>query len=82
LLAAYEATGHLTYLDRAEKLATHITQRQAALSGGLVWEHYHADWSIDWDYNKEDSSNIFRPWGFQPGHQTEWAKLLLILERH
>ncbi|MCM3061032.1 AGE family epimerase/isomerase, partial [Bacillus subtilis] len=47
-----------------------------------VWEHYHADWSIDWDYNKEDSSNIFRPWGFQPGHQTEWAKLLLILERH
>ncbi|MBZ5794859.1 AGE family epimerase/isomerase [Burkholderia sp. D-99] len=82
LLAAYEATGHLTYLDRAEKLASHITQRQAALSGGLVWEHYHADWSIDWDYNKEDSSNIFRPWGFQPGHQTEWAKLLLILERH
>ncbi|CAB3968091.1 MULTISPECIES: AGE family epimerase/isomerase [Burkholderia] len=82
LLAAYEATGHLTYLDRAEKLASHVTQRQAALSGGLVWEHYHADWSVDWDYNKEDSSNIFRPWGFQPGHQTEWAKLLLILERH
>ena len=21
-------------------------------------------------------------WGYQPGHQTEWAKLLLILERH
>jgi mannose/cellobiose epimerase-like protein (N-acyl-D-glucosamine 2-epimerase family) len=64
------------------KVASHITQRQAALSGGLVWEHFHADWSVDWDYNKEDSSNIFRPWGFQPGHQTEWAKLLLILERH
>ena len=27
-------------------------------------------------------TNIFRPWGFQPGHQTEWAKLLLILDRH
>jgi mannose/cellobiose epimerase-like protein (N-acyl-D-glucosamine 2-epimerase family) len=52
------------------------------LSDGLVWEHYHADWSIDWHYNESDSSNIFRPWGFQPGHQTEWAKLLLILERH
>jgi mannose/cellobiose epimerase-like protein (N-acyl-D-glucosamine 2-epimerase family) len=25
---------------------------------------------------------LFRPWGFQPGHQTEWAKLLLILDRH
>lgn len=82
LLAAYEATGHLTYLDRAEKVATNIVQRQAALSQGLVWEHFHADWSVDWEYNKEDSSNIFRPWGFQPGHQTEWAKLLLILERH
>ncbi|KVE26817.1 N-acylglucosamine 2-epimerase [Burkholderia singularis] len=82
LLAAYEATGHLTYLDRAEKVATHIVQRQAALSNDLVWEHFRADWSVDWEYNKEDSSNIFRPWGFQPGHQTEWAKLLLILERH
>ena len=26
--------------------------------------------------------SLFRPWGFQPGHQTEWAKLLLILHRH
>ncbi|MGN4192382.1 AGE family epimerase/isomerase [Burkholderia gladioli] len=82
LLAAYEATGELRYLDRAELVATNITRRQAALSQNLVWEHYHADWSIDWEYNKEDSTNIFRPWGFQPGHQTEWAKLLLILERH
>ncbi|MEA3089712.1 MAG: hypothetical protein QOJ04_1054 [Caballeronia sp.] len=82
LLAAYEATGHVLYLDRAEKIAGNITLRQARLSDGLVWEHYHADWSIDWHYNESDSSNIFRPWGFQPGHQTEWAKLLLILERH
>jgi mannose/cellobiose epimerase-like protein (N-acyl-D-glucosamine 2-epimerase family) len=82
LLAAYEATGHLVYLDRAERVATNMTIRQAKLSQSLVWEHYHADWSVDWHYNEEDSSNIFRPWGFQPGHQTEWAKLLLILERH
>ena len=26
--------------------------------------------------------NIFRPWGYQPGHLTEWAKVLIILERH
>ena len=63
-------------------MASNITLRQAKLSQGLVWEHFHADWSVDWHYNEEDSSNIFRPWGFQPGHQTEWAKLLLILERH
>jgi mannose/cellobiose epimerase-like protein (N-acyl-D-glucosamine 2-epimerase family) len=82
LLAAYEATGNVRYLDRAEQVATHITQRQAALTGGLVWEHYRADWTVDWDYNKENSNDIFRPWGFQPGHQTEWAKLLLTLHRH
>lgn len=82
MLAAFEATGEMKYLDRAELLAEHICNRQAALAGGLIWEHYHADWSVDWDYNRDDKTNIFRPWGFQPGHLTEWAKLLLILERH
>ena len=23
---------------------------------------------------------MFKPWGFQPGHQIEWAKLLLQLD--
>ena len=82
LLAAFEATGQPRFLDRAEQLADHITRRQAALAGGLVWEHYGADWAVDWDYNRDDKTNIFRPWGFQTGHLTEWAKLLLILERH
>lgn len=82
-LAAYEATGEQHFLDRAALVAQHITVRQAALTDGLmIWEHYHPDWSVDWDYNRNDMSNIFRPWGYQPGHFTEWAKLLLILERH
>jgi mannose/cellobiose epimerase-like protein (N-acyl-D-glucosamine 2-epimerase family) len=82
LLAAFEATGERHYLERAATLARNIAVRQAALANGLVWEHYRADWSVDWDYNREDKTNIFRPWGYQPGHLTEWAKLLLILERH
>jgi mannose/cellobiose epimerase-like protein (N-acyl-D-glucosamine 2-epimerase family) len=83
LLAAFEASGEQRFLDRAEILATNVAQRQAALADGvMIWEHYKADWSIDWDYNRHDSSNIFRPWGYQPGHFTEWAKLLLNLERH
>jgi len=81
-LAAYEATGQERFLDRAVLVATNITQRQAALTGGLmIWEHYHSDWSVDWDYNRDDMTNIFRPWGYQPGHFTEWAKLLILLER-
>ena len=82
LLAAYEATGETRYLHRAETLARNITVRQAELAGGYVWEHYSSDWSVDWDYNRDDKTNIFRPWGYQPGHLTEWAKLLLQLERH
>ena len=82
MLAAYEASGDARYLERALTLAQNMTQRQAAQADGLVWEHYDRDWNIDWDYHRDDPKHLFRPWGFQPGHQTEWAKLLLILDRH
>ena len=82
MLTAFEASGEARYLDRAYALADHMTRRQAAKAGGLVWEHYDSRWEPDWDYNRDDPKHLFRPWGFQPGHQTEWAKLLLILERH
>src|SRR5205814_5827055 len=68
---------------RAELLAHNVTRLLDERAGGILWEHYHADWSPDWDYNKHDKSNIFRPWGIQTGHLTEWAKLLLQLDhRH
>ena len=82
MLAAFDASGERRYLDRALTLAGHVTRRQAAQAGGLVWEHYDADWNVDWTYHLDDPRHLFRPWGFQPGHQTEWAKLLLILDRH
>ncbi|MEO8747884.1 MAG: AGE family epimerase/isomerase [Rhodanobacter sp.] len=82
MLAAFEASGQRRYLERALLLAEHMTRRQAAKADGLVWEHYDANWDIDWEYNRDDPKHLFRPWGFQPGHQTEWAKLLLILGRH
>jgi mannose/cellobiose epimerase-like protein (N-acyl-D-glucosamine 2-epimerase family) len=81
LLAAHDATGREHFLDRAARVAEAIVQRQAALSDGMIWEHFKPDWSVDWEYNKGDvSGNIFRPWGYQPGHFTEWARLLLELE--
>lgn len=82
MLAAFEAGGEKRYLDRALQLADRMTRQQAAKAGGLVWEHYDRDWNVDWDYNRDNPKHLFRPWGFQPGHQTEWAKLLLILDRH
>ena len=82
LLAAFEATREPRYLDRAMTVADAMTRRQAAQAGGLVWEHYDENWNIDWNYHRDDPKHLFRPWGFQPGHQAEWAKLLLMLERH
>ena len=82
MLTAFDAHKNLRYLDRALTLADRMTQQQAAKANGFVWEHYDARWNIDWNYNRDDPKHLFRPWGFQPGHQTEWAKLLLILDRH
>jgi len=90
-MAAFRATGERHYLDRAVALAHQVTgtfaSRSAALPGvhadcaALVWEHFRADGTIDPDFNRDDPANLFRPWGFQIGHQTEWAKLLLQLDR-
>jgi mannose/cellobiose epimerase-like protein (N-acyl-D-glucosamine 2-epimerase family) len=82
MLLAYEATSDDQFLDRAYTLAHKIAVEQADKSDGLIWEHFKPDLSIDWDYNKDDPKNLYRPWGFQPGHQTEWTKLLLILHSH
>ncbi len=82
LIAAFEATQEPRFIERAEQLAHGITVRLAEPNGGDVWEHYRADWTPDWDYNRDDRSNIFRPWGCQPGHFTEWAKLLCQLDAH
>lgn len=79
LLVAWQATADVKYLDRAEQLANRFAFELAAQSDGQIWEHYDADWNVDMLYNIDSPNDRYRPWGFQPGHQTEWAKLLLIL---
>jgi len=82
MLAAYEATADERYLDRAYALSRKFAVELAGKSDGLIWEHFTEQLDIDWAYNKDDPKNLYRPWGFQPGHQTEWAKLLLNLHQH
>jgi mannose/cellobiose epimerase-like protein (N-acyl-D-glucosamine 2-epimerase family) len=83
-MAAFEATGDERFLQRALSLAEAVTGGLAGLAGGLVWEHYRlgadARWVVDWEFNRGDKTDIFRPWGYQTGHLSEWAKLLLQLE--
>ena len=82
LIAAYEATGDRQFLDRALQVADAICRRQARQGGGWIWEHYDSQWRVDLDYHRDDPKHLFRPWGYQVGHQTEWAKLLVLLERY
>lgn len=82
MLAAFDATGSNHYLQRSYQLAYKVTVELADKSDGLIWEHYTKDLDIDWNFNKHDPKNLYRPWGFQPGHQTEWTKLLLTLHSH
>jgi len=79
MLAAWQATQDVKYLDRAELLARRFTFELASQSEDKIWEHYDTNWQVDMDYNIDSPNDRYRPWGFQPGHQTEWSKLLLIL---
>jgi mannose/cellobiose epimerase-like protein (N-acyl-D-glucosamine 2-epimerase family) len=81
LLAAHAATGEALYLARATTVAESITHRLAEAHGGLVWEHYTSDWAPDTEFHRGERGDVLRPWGIQPGHLAEWAKLLLALER-
>ncbi|QIO21388.1 AGE family epimerase/isomerase [Haloarcula sp. JP-L23] len=80
-LVAYEVTGEQHYLDRAETVAKRLCV-DLSTDDGRLWEHFETDWTPDFDYNRDDPAHQFRPWGYQPGHHIEWAKLLSVLDRH
>jgi mannose/cellobiose epimerase-like protein (N-acyl-D-glucosamine 2-epimerase family) len=82
MIAAFEATGERKFLERAHRIARALTVTLAARTDGLIWEHYDRMWNQDFEYNRNDPTNKLRPWGYQPGHFTEWAKLLLMINRH
>ncbi len=79
LIAAWQATDEERYLNRAEVLANRFCFELAEQSDGLIWEHYDSNWIVDMQYNIDKPDDLFKPWGFQPGHQVEWTKLLLQL---
>ena len=73
--------GHKRFLERAELLAQRFAVELAAINKGLIWEHYDTNWQLDMQYNIDKPDDLFKPWGFQPGHQVEWTKLLLTLNQ-
>ncbi|MDN6640352.1 MAG: AGE family epimerase/isomerase [Tetragenococcus sp.] len=81
-LTAYEATNDEKYLDRAYQLAKGVAKNLMPQTEGLVWEHYDSSFHPDWDYNKGLTQDEFRPYGFIPGHQFEWSKLFIWLDKY
>lgn len=80
-LAAFEVTGDHRLLERASRIAAHIAGGAASAEAG-AWrlpEHFDENWQPVWDFNRNDPRHAFRPYGSQPGHWLEWAKLLLQL---
>jgi len=76
LMAAFEATGDRSYLDKAERIADLIINRNARKLGWRVAEHFDSNWVLDEGYRGAD---MFRPAGTTPGHWLEWARLCLQL---
>lgn len=81
LIAAFQATGDVTLRDRALAIARTLWHKLAPMGEGWLWEHYDRNWHIDFDYHRDRPDDLFRPWGFQIGHQTQWAKLMVKLSR-
>lgn len=76
LMAAFEATGDKSYLDKAEAIAELIIHKRAGELDYRVAEHFDEDWQLDLEYQ---GSEMFRPSGATPGHWLEWARLVLQL---
>ena len=76
LMAAFEATGERSYLEKAERIAWLIIHKAARAEGWRVAEHFDGLWQVDRDY---DGDPMFRPAGTTPGHALEWARLLVQL---
>lgn len=76
LMAAFEATGERSYLDKAERIADLIIRRRAGENGFRVPEHFDTEWVLDKGYL---GNQMFRPAGTTPGHWLEWSRLVLQL---
>lgn len=74
LLAAYEATGRQSFLQKAGRILDFFVYGVASQNNHRIPEHYSADWSIDCAYTGDP---MFRPPGTTPGHSFEFARLLL-----
>lgn len=78
-LAAFDATKDSEYLRRAASIADRVVNHSARENTWRIPEHYTPDWRVDMEYNRDNPTDPFRPWGATPGHGFEWTRLILQL---
>jgi sulfoquinovose isomerase len=78
-LAAGDVTGDPVWHARAALIASRLIDTYARANSWRIPEHYDAAWRPRLDYNIDNPSDQFRPYGTTPGHSFEWARLLLDL---
>ncbi len=76
MLAAYDATGDVAWLERTQRVATFFAV-QARATNWRIPEHYDEHWIPDLDFNIERPDDQFKPYGATVGHALEWARLML-----
>lgn len=78
-LAAADASGDDVWRTRALRIADWLINTVARANDWRIVEHFHADGSVDLEYNADEPAHQFRPYGATIGHSLEWSRLLLHL---
>lgn len=74
-LAVADATGDLTYRQRAGRIIDHVV-KWAKENGDRIPEHFTKEWVADLECNADKKDDPFKPYGATPGHGIEWARLI------
>ncbi len=78
-LAAADATGDRSLLDRALRIVTRVVHDLGPAHDWRLPEHFDERWTPLLDYNVDQPAHPFRPYGATIGHWLEWARLALHL---
>jgi mannose/cellobiose epimerase-like protein (N-acyl-D-glucosamine 2-epimerase family) len=68
LLAAADATGERSHLERALRICTRVIHDLARSHDWRIPEHFDSDWTPVLDYNVDIPAHRFRPFGATVGH--------------
>ena len=74
-LAVSDVTGDESWRKRAGRIIDHVIG-WAENNDWRIPEHFHEDWSLDLECNRDKPDDQFKPYGATPGHGIEWARLI------